>query len=138
MNIKAQVVRDEKTGRWKWQAVGSEIWPQPDVFIFSVVSFETEEEAQHDMNDHFRGDQDATRRIVRTKDEISKLVRAAVQLSTACGRTEFAAPYWHSPDSNGCNWDLNFAQGEMQPACIEQVGPVIGRIRETYNIPNEG
>jgi hypothetical protein len=108
------------------------------VFFFSVVSFETESEADDDMNEHFRADQDVTQRLVRTKGEISKLVSAAAQTCSACASNEYAEIYWHSPDRSGCNWDLNYARGEMGSACVEQVGPTIGRIRESYNIPNEG
>lgn len=138
MEIRAEVVLDYPTGRWKWQAVEPEIWPEASVFMYSVVSFETEEEAQDDMNGHFRAEADITRRIVRTKEEISKLVHAAVQSCAACARSEFAPPYWHSRDDSGCNWGLNFANGEMGPECQGEMIPAIKRIRRAYNIPDEG
>ncbi|CAJ93927.1 Lysozyme inhibitor LprI N-terminal domain-containing protein [Cupriavidus necator] len=77
-------------------------------------------------------------RQIKNKAELRALVRAEQSKFAACEGACFGDVVWHAPDAGGCNWSLSTMEGGNSSACVEALRPFTDKLRETYNVPDEG
>ncbi|CAN7444156.1 hypothetical protein D9M68_84430 [compost metagenome] len=77
-------------------------------------------------------------RQIKNKAELRALVRAEQSKFAACEGACFGDVVWHAPDAGGCNWSLSTMEGGNSSACVEALRPFTDKLREAYNVPDEG
>ena len=84
------------------------------------------------------GMRSGSKKPIRTKDQIAKLIKTAAECCDSCAEAELSAPRWHEMDVTGANWEIAHVSGANHGACLDCMNPVVSGIRDTYNIPDEG
>ncbi|KAI3589218.1 hypothetical protein D9X30_5865 [Cupriavidus sp. U2] len=77
-------------------------------------------------------------RQLKNKAELRAMLRAEQAKFSECEGACFGDVLWHSADAGGCNWSLSTMEGGNSAACLEAIRPFENRLRELYNIPDEG
>jgi hypothetical protein len=70
-------------------------------------------------------------------EQINALIQAEMQKSTECAGVQAYSAYWHEPDADGCNWDINTRQGDSKDvdSCRDSIQESVRALRAQYNIP---
>ncbi|KWR78697.1 hypothetical protein [Cupriavidus sp. IDO] len=77
-------------------------------------------------------------RQIKHKAELRAMLRAEQSKYAQCEGACFGDVVWHAPDASGCNWSLSTMEGGNSAACVEAILPFASKLRETYNVPDEG
>jgi hypothetical protein len=126
------------TGRWLWVIHAPHEGISGGRIDTAPISFPDKADAVLDLEQHLAAARDGTGRLVRSKDEIKDLIRLAATACEDCHDTYFGGVVWHEADPDGCNWTVSSAQGDDWAGCMDCLHQMAVRLRQTYNIPDEG
>jgi len=78
-----------------------------------------------------------TEPVSKSLDEIRSLIIDEVRRYPEFRDVTPQHPYWHEPDTDGCNWDLSIWQGpvEMVQRAKVAVTPAVQELRRKYRAP---
>jgi hypothetical protein len=129
------LVEQNAHGRWYWGVITSDSDFTRNTVRISTVTFPSEKDADHDFQEHLDAATDETGRLIRSRDAIRGLIRAAVHSFPECENSYFGTVHWQPADEFGCNWQLSNCSGSSWNKCVDSFAPFLQRLREIYNIP---
>lgn len=127
-----------ENGRWEWVIFAVQDDLTRGKLAISVISFPSRLDAQTDLQQHVTAPLDESGRGIRSKEEIRELIRLAATACDDCNDAYFGGVYWHERDASGCNWSISTINGQDWAGCMDCMRPAATRLRETYNIADEG
>ncbi|KWA08736.1 hypothetical protein [Burkholderia territorii] len=127
----------ENDGLWHWRVTTLFGDARGGKMAFSPIGFPTKEGAARNLRLIAASPTDGQGRSVLPREEIDRLIKIAANACADCAGLEIAPIRWHEHDSNGCNWELTFANGDDVRGCFDCIVSTVNALRATCNIPDE-
>jgi hypothetical protein len=129
---------ENEAGRWEWVIISMEDSAMRGKLGVSAISFKDKADAEIDGKQHLEAEIGADGRPMRSKEDLRHMIKLIASDCADCDDSYFGGIYWHERDELGCNWSVSTISGGDWSGCLDCVQPAATRLRQTYNIADEG